>query len=310
MSIANMEKHLFSLKFAAKDLERQSKKSEKEEKAEKVKLKKAIAKGNMDGARIHAENSIRNKSQALNYLRMAARVDAVASRVQTAVTQRKVTQSMAGVVKNLDAAMKSMNLEKISALMDKFEHQFEDLDVQSSYMDTAMSQTTTTAVPQDAVNGLMAQVADEAGLELNMELPTGGTTTVGVSATQASQDQDELTQRLAKLRNAWFLQGGRLHSTLLPEEKPQQWWLFIPIVIAFLNQNSLVIIKQNWPLVRKFNVCHLDEYYLTMMALRQLETLYIRFIYKLNFLRFARFLGRLWNVYMEQKFYNWLKWWS
>ena len=44
----------------------------------------------MDGARIHAENSIRNKSQALNYLRMAARVDAVASRVQTAVTQRKV----------------------------------------------------------------------------------------------------------------------------------------------------------------------------------------------------------------------------
>ena len=44
----------------------------------------------MEGARIHAENSIRNKSQALNYLRMSARVDAVASRVQTAVTQRKV----------------------------------------------------------------------------------------------------------------------------------------------------------------------------------------------------------------------------
>lgn len=87
---STLTEHLFNLKFAAKDLERQSKKCEKEEKAEKVKLKKAIAKGNMDGARIHAENSIRNKSQALNYLRMAARVDAVASRVQTAVTQRKV----------------------------------------------------------------------------------------------------------------------------------------------------------------------------------------------------------------------------
>ncbi|KAK3853369.1 hypothetical protein Pcinc_040090 [Petrolisthes cinctipes] len=69
-------------------------------------------------------------------------------------------------------------------------------------MDTAMSQTTTTAVPHDAVNGLMSQVADEAGLEMNMELPQGGTSTVGVSATQASQDQDDLTQRLAKLRNA------------------------------------------------------------------------------------------------------------
>lgn len=70
---------------------------------------------------------------------------------------------MAGVVKNLDAAMKSMNLEKISGLMDKFEKQFEDLDVQSSYMDTAMSDTVTTAIPQDAVNGLMSQAADEAG---------------------------------------------------------------------------------------------------------------------------------------------------
>ncbi|XP_076066624.1 charged multivesicular body protein 1 isoform X2 [Oratosquilla oratoria] len=201
MSIANMEKHLFNLKFAAKDLERQSKKSEKEEKGEKLKLKKAIQKGNTEGARIHAENAIRQKNQALNFLRMSARVDGVASRVQTAVTQRKVTQSMAAVTKNLDAAMKSMNLEKISGLMDKFEKQFEDLDVQSSYMDSTMTQTTATAIPHDQVNVLMSQVADEAGLELNMELPQGQTSTVGVGATQASQDQDELTQRLAKLRN-------------------------------------------------------------------------------------------------------------
>lgn len=73
---------------------------------------------------------------------------------------------MAGVVKAMDSAMKSMNLEKISTLMDKFEHQFEDLDVQSSYMENAMSQTTTTTVPQNDVEGLMQQVADEAGYVL------------------------------------------------------------------------------------------------------------------------------------------------
>lgn len=73
-----------------KELERNSKKCEKEEKAEKLKCKKAITKGNIEGARIHAENAIRQKNQALNYLRMSARVDAVASRVQTALTTRKV----------------------------------------------------------------------------------------------------------------------------------------------------------------------------------------------------------------------------
>lgn len=202
MSVSAMEKHLFNLKFAVKDLERNAKKCEKEEKLERAKAKKAIQKGNMDVARIHAENAIRQKNQSLNYLRMSARVDAVSSRVQSALTTRKVTNSMAGVVKAMDAAMKGMNLEKISTLMDKFEQQFEDLDVQSSYMENTMSQTTTTSVPQGDVDSLLQQVADEAGLELNMELPSGPqAATIGTS-TQVSQEQDELTQRLARLRQA------------------------------------------------------------------------------------------------------------
>lgn len=81
--------HLFNLKFAVKEFERNSKKCDKEEKAERAKLKKAIAKGNMEVARIHGENAIRQKNQSLNYLKMAARIDAVASRVQTAVTTKK-----------------------------------------------------------------------------------------------------------------------------------------------------------------------------------------------------------------------------
>ncbi|CAL8119061.1 unnamed protein product [Orchesella dallaii] len=199
MSISAMENHLFNMKFAVKELERNAKRSEKEEKAEKLKCKKAIAKGNMEVARIHAENAIRQKNQSLNYLRMSARVDAVVSRVQTAVSTRKVTTSMAGVVRSMDAAMKSLNLEKISALMDKFEKQFEDLDVQSSYMENTMSQTTTTSVPQNDVENLMQSVADEAGIELNMELPRGETESIASS--QVSQEQDELTARLARLRH-------------------------------------------------------------------------------------------------------------
>lgn len=41
---------------------------------------------------------------------------------------------------------------QVSALMDKFEQQFEHLDVQSSYMETAMSDTTTLTVPQVRFN--------------------------------------------------------------------------------------------------------------------------------------------------------------
>ena len=60
-----LENTLFNLKFSSKNLARESKKCVKSEAEEKTKLKKAIQKGNMEGARIHAENAIRQKNQVL-----------------------------------------------------------------------------------------------------------------------------------------------------------------------------------------------------------------------------------------------------
>lgn len=99
--------HLFNLKFAVKELERNSKKCEKQEKLEKAKTKKAIQKGNMDVARIHAENAIRQKSQSVNYLRMSARVDAVASRVQSALTTRNVRISLVMMIRRVNKSVYS-----------------------------------------------------------------------------------------------------------------------------------------------------------------------------------------------------------
>lgn len=39
---------------------------------------------------MYAENAIRKKNEGVNWLRMASRVDAVASKVQTAVTMKGV----------------------------------------------------------------------------------------------------------------------------------------------------------------------------------------------------------------------------
>jgi charged multivesicular body protein 1 len=83
-------------------------------------------------------------------------------------------------------------------VMDKFEQQFEDLDVQSQYMENSISNTTTLTTPQDEVERLMHQVADEHGLELNMEM--GTVPTAGIAA--AAGEQDQLTERLTKLRNS------------------------------------------------------------------------------------------------------------
>jgi charged multivesicular body protein 1 len=81
--------------------------------------------------------------------------------------------------------------------MDKFEAQFEDLDVQSSYMENAMGSTTATATPQEEVDLLMQKVADEAGLEMNANLASAEAPTK-VGPTEI--EEDRLGERLKALR--------------------------------------------------------------------------------------------------------------
>ena len=100
----------------------------------------------------------------------------------------------------MEGAMKSMNLEKISQLMDRFESQFENLDVQTQVMDSTMQGTTTQMVPENDVNMLLQKQADEAGIELNQQLPDSGQQTLQ-NTTIVSEEQDDLTKRLAALRD-------------------------------------------------------------------------------------------------------------
>ncbi|KAL8757600.1 MAG: hypothetical protein Q9184_004171 [Pyrenodesmia sp. 2 TL-2023] len=200
--MSGLEKALFNLKFTAKQLNRQAAKAGKDEATEKNKLKKAIQQNHPDIAKIYAQNAIRKQNERLNLLRLGSRIDAVASRVQTAVTMRQVTGSMVGVVKGMDGAMKAMDLEKISAVMDKFETQFEDLDVATGYYENATSSATAVGTPQDDVDRLIGQVADEAGVELQAEMKAPEAGLKGKAAASGEEErEEELGERLRALRN-------------------------------------------------------------------------------------------------------------
>ena len=53
--------------------------------------------------------------------------------------------------------------------MDKFETQFENLDVVTGYMGNAMDTTTAASMPEEEVSSLINMVADEHGLALGEE---------------------------------------------------------------------------------------------------------------------------------------------
>ena len=56
-------------------------------------------------------------------------------------------------------------IDQVSQVMDKFEQQFENLDVQSQVMENTMMNSSTLTTPQGQVDSLMQEVADEAGYE-------------------------------------------------------------------------------------------------------------------------------------------------
>ena len=71
----------------------------------------------------------------MNYLRLSSRVDAVASKVKSAVAMQNVAKNIGQVTKSLESAMNSLDLEKVSKIMENFEKQFTDLDVKSSVLE-------------------------------------------------------------------------------------------------------------------------------------------------------------------------------
>lgn len=83
--------------------------------------------------------------------------------------------------------------------MDRFETQFEDLDVATGYYENATSSATAVATPQDDVDRLMSQVADEAGVELSHEM-AGATPANDIKAAPEEEREDKLGERLRALR--------------------------------------------------------------------------------------------------------------
>uniref|UniRef100_A0A2N9F2J2 Uncharacterized protein n=1 Tax=Fagus sylvatica TaxID=28930 RepID=A0A2N9F2J2_FAGSY len=178
--MGNTEKllnQIMELKFTSKSLQRQSKKCEKEEKSEKLKIKKAMEKGNIDGARIYAENAIRKRTEQMNYLRLRL------SPRRRRRSSRHASQ---------DGHHQQVHGEH---------RQFVNMEVQAEFMESAMAGSTSLSTPEGEVNSLMQQVADDYGLEVSVGLPQPAAHAVPTKeSTTEKVDEDDLSRRLAELK--------------------------------------------------------------------------------------------------------------
>jgi len=129
----------------------------------------------VEGARINAQNAIREKNHNLQCQKLVSRTEAASSRIESGVRMGEVAKGIQSATKSMDVGLNTMNTAQISKTMDKFERQFEDLDIKSAYMDNAMNKTTVTSTPLSEVDELIRMVADENNLQLGEQFSGAGT---------------------------------------------------------------------------------------------------------------------------------------
>merc|ERR1712167_507259 len=101
-------------------------------------------------------------------------------------------------------ALKSMDMDKISKIMDKFEEEDEDMQVITRTMEQTFDSTTATMTPQEEVDGLIHQVIDENNLEVDdtfSDLATPHGVPAAEPAEPVKAPQDDLAARLEALRS-------------------------------------------------------------------------------------------------------------
>lgn len=89
-------------------------------------------------------------------------------------------------------------------VMDKFETQFSDLDVQTSYMEDAMGSTDAVSTPQDQIDTLLQQTAEENNIELAQNMKVGAVAELAGKEKEKpiGEEDTKLAERLRALTSA------------------------------------------------------------------------------------------------------------
>ena len=196
------------IRMASKQMKRESFKADKSEKAERKKVAdvniystQAIAKGQLDIAKIHAESAIKNKQNAISLERLGARLEAVADKIASANAMKNISEQLSRNVPLLQRAIKSMDKLGLGQSMEEFQKIFEDLEVKSEDMGQALDNVHQGSLDQNEVDTLIKQIADEHNLELGKELGSAGTDKIG-QENGAKTDMNSLENRLNNLKQS------------------------------------------------------------------------------------------------------------
>ena len=160
---------MFEFKMMAKSMAKESANVEKQSKALVEKVKKCIAKGDYEQAKVAASDAIRQKNMVKRYRVLSSKVETISQRLKTAYQNQRLSEQMQSLTKQLLGAGNAMDIVKMTETMSNFEKLFDDLDVNSNMMDQVFDNVNAGTVNENEVNQLIGQIAQQNGMQLSEE---------------------------------------------------------------------------------------------------------------------------------------------
>ena len=189
----------FEMKHTAKSLDKQAVKIESSMKKEETKVINLMNSRNHEAARISAEGIIRMKSEALNCRRMAARMGVVAQKLEAADRTKNISESIKKSVPIIQKGLRQMEKIGISKAINEFDQVFEELDVKTDSMNTALDGVYSSTIDQNSVEGYMKQLQDSQAIDMGDGLAAASNKSLADTG-KVKDDEDDLMARLKNLQ--------------------------------------------------------------------------------------------------------------
>lgn len=134
-------------------------------------------------------------------LKLSSRIDGVVMRMESMLKQKQVAKQLAVVSKDLDPLINNNTITKMTFAMDKFEQQFENLDIHSKVMESAIDTGTASAYNENQVDNLLQEIADENAMNVKelFEEAGIGQHKINIDKPQETEEEKQQTQKLQGL---------------------------------------------------------------------------------------------------------------
>ena len=132
--------------------------------------------------------------------RSKQRLHIFAAKIKSARLNQSIGASMVAVSRALGRVTKTMDLERVEAVMTDLGKQYEDIDVMTQVLDSATATGSASTASPEAVEAVKRQVADAAGLEMGRELE--GVVPSGVKVGPTPEQEEASSERLKALRQS------------------------------------------------------------------------------------------------------------